>query len=188
MLMTPPNIETVLNIAERTRRDFEIGAITVPHLVEIALINRPNLTDEQLKYLRVGAEGGVGNFPDEACQVATDELKHRLGFGKIIDGSYLVSEPGGHEEFSRHEFLDISDPDSAERTIVDITADQFGGPPVYVGEWRRPWSTLEDLSNDKKLAGAEDLATMTLKPVTARPAREPGESQDDYETRIRFMR
>jgi hypothetical protein len=149
--MTPPKIEDILQVAERTRHDFEVGAIAVPHLIEIALINRPGMSDEAMEYLRAGSTGAIANFPDEACQVATDELKHRLGFGEIIDGSYRVAEPGDHSAFQRHEFLDVGETDVAKRTIVDITADQFGGPSVYVGEWRAPWSTLEDMKQAKPL-------------------------------------
>ncbi len=150
--MASHNIETILSIAESTRRDFEVGAIAVPHLVKVALINRPGLTEEELRYVRVGATGAVANFPDEACQVATDELKHRLGFGEIIDGSYVVTDSGGHESFERHEFLEVGRTDRAERTIVDISADQFGGPPLYVGAWIRPWSTLGDLQSHRPSA------------------------------------
>lgn len=137
--MTSPDADTILRIAERTRHDFEIGAITVPHLTKVALINRPDINKTELEYLQVGTRNAVANFPDEACQVATDELRHRLGFGKIIDGSYVVTEPGGRKEVVRHEFLDLGKTDIAEKTIGDISADQFGGPSVYVGEWREPW-------------------------------------------------
>ena len=65
-------------------------------------------------------------FPDLNCGVATVYLKFKLGTGTVVRGFY-----GKHP----HTFLRISD-----ALIVDITADQYGGPKVYVGELVKPWS------------------------------------------------
>lgn len=52
-------------------------------------------------------------------------MQHRLSEGEIRNGSYA-----GHG----HTFLVI------EGVVVDITADQFDGPDVYVGPLVAPWS------------------------------------------------
>jgi hypothetical protein len=129
-----------------------MGKIAVPHLTDITLNNRPNLSDDELRYLERGAANAVSNFPDEACQVATDELLHRIGYGEIINGSYQLTGRRAFNDFWPHEFLDVGKTSLADRTILDITADQFGGPAIYIGEWIRPWSTLEDLQQTKHRA------------------------------------
>lgn len=63
-------------------------------------------------------------FPKLNCGLASLYLRSVLG-GDIVRGSY-----GGHG----HTFLMI------DELVVDITADQYGGPKVYVGALRPPWS------------------------------------------------
>ncbi len=67
----------------------------------------------------------LGMFPRLCCGLASAYARHRLGGGRIAQGRY------GHEG---HTFLRVRD------WIVDLTADQFGGPEVYVGPIRSPWS------------------------------------------------
>jgi len=50
--------------------------------------------------------------------------------GEIVQGKY---------QNENHTFLMLED-----NQIVDITADQYGGPKVYVGDLKLPWS-LEEL-------------------------------------------
>jgi hypothetical protein len=64
-------------------------------------------------------------FPNLNCGIASVYLKHVLKKGKIVQGSY------GSQN---HTFLLI------DKTIIDITADQYGGPSVYVGPLKYPWS------------------------------------------------
>lgn len=63
-------------------------------------------------------------FPLGNCDITTLLLKEKLG-GEVVQGKY------GEQ---KHTFLSI------DGVIVDITADQFGGPEVYVGPLRSPWS------------------------------------------------
>jgi hypothetical protein len=65
------------------------------------------------------------SFPDLNCGLASVYLQHTLQEGKIVQGSY-----NNHN----HTFLKV------RSEIVDITADQFGGPKVYVGALVLPWS------------------------------------------------
>lgn len=64
-------------------------------------------------------------FPFGNCGIASLYLKNLLGAGKIICGSYKGNS---------HTFLSI------KSNIIDITADQFGGPKVYIGRLTQPWS------------------------------------------------
>ena len=70
-------------------------------------------------------------FPSLNCGIASVYLKHCFGAGQIVQGSYAGLG---------HTFLVLDD------VIVDITADQFGGPPVYVGPLISPWSPPESQS------------------------------------------
>jgi len=65
-------------------------------------------------------------------------------------GSYVVSGQGKIDGYWRHEWLDLGKTEVAEHTILDITADQFGGPPIYLGDFQRPWATLEDLQGTRE--------------------------------------
>ena len=65
-------------------------------------------------------------FPKLNCGLASVYLKKMLGVGDIVKGSY---------ENQKHTFLLVN-----KKVVVDITADQFGGPEVYVGSLISPWS------------------------------------------------
>lgn len=67
-------------------------------------------------------------FPHLNCGLASVYLQSQLG-GEVVRGFYK-----GHP----HTFLLID-----HSTIVDITADQFGGPGVYVGTSQEPWSSVQ---------------------------------------------
>jgi hypothetical protein len=64
-------------------------------------------------------------FPSLNCGLASVYLQHVLDQGSVVRGRY------GSQ---LHTFLVIDD------TVVDITADQYGGPRVYVGPLRAPWA------------------------------------------------
>ena len=64
-------------------------------------------------------------FPNLNCGLASLYLKDKLHVGEIIRGKY---------NGKNHTFLLIDD-----EVVVDITADQYGGPEVYVGPLKKPW-------------------------------------------------
>lgn len=68
-------------------------------------------------------------FPNLNCGLASVYLQHRLGEGEVVQGKYDQHD---------HTFLLLAD-----GTTVDITADQYGGPKVYCGPLRQPWSLKE---------------------------------------------
>ena len=64
-------------------------------------------------------------FPALNCGLASLYLRKKLREGEIVQGSYRNRN---------HTFLLIK-----EKTIVDITSDQYGGPQVFVGPLKEPW-------------------------------------------------
>lgn len=64
-------------------------------------------------------------FPHLNGGLASVYLRCFLGEGRIVQGKY------GKE---KHTFLLIN-----EKIVVDITADQYGGPSVYVGKIGGKW-------------------------------------------------
>ena len=103
----------------RVRREFERHRAPVRMLMRLYDAYCP-VPDK-----RAFIAAALRQFPKLNCGIATVYLRHRLGRGAIINGSYRGSG---------HTFLALG------RLIVDITADQFGGPPVYIGPLVPPWS------------------------------------------------
>lgn len=119
------NIITIKKTACQIRGQFEAGTTDKELLVQL-----------YREYADVGDTVRFVNkakdiFPRGNCGLASLYLKKELG-GKVVWGKY-----GEHN----HTFLLVAD------TVIDITADQFGGPEVYVGPLRKPW-TLGGLSVD----------------------------------------
>jgi len=104
---------------QSVRLDFEAGRVDRKLL---ARLYRP--------YADVGdvdqfVNDASRSFPEGNCGLASLYLRHLLKMGDIVQGRY-----GPHS----HTFLKIGD------DIIDITADQFGGPRTYVGLIMKPWS------------------------------------------------
>lgn len=103
------------------RKEFEAGLIDQELLADLYagyadVGNTPRFVTQARKL-----------FPDGNCGLATLYLQKKLG-GKIVQGTYMKHN---------HTFLLVDD------SVVDITADQYGGPKVYIGPLRSPWSTKE---------------------------------------------
>lgn len=102
-----------------TRRQFEKGAISNGELKNIykQYNSVPNIRSFVARAKRI--------FPKLNCGLASAYLKSKLKKGNVVQGRYR-NHP--------HTFLKI------ESLIIDITADQYGGPKVYVGPLRKPWA------------------------------------------------
>ena len=112
------NIIVMKKIAYQTREQFETGVVDNELLVKL-----------YREYADVGDTVHFVNnakeiFPCGNCGLASLYLKKEIG-GEVVQGKY-----GKHN----HTFLVVDD------VIVDITADQFGGPKVYVGHIQEPWA------------------------------------------------
>jgi hypothetical protein len=111
-------MDNILDIVERTRTDFDQKNVNIRDLSRLyqAFNPVPNIDMFVLEALKM--------FPELNCGLATVYLQSKLG-GEIIKGKY-------QERY--HTFLMLGD------QIVDITADQYGGPRIYVGPLQAPWS------------------------------------------------
>lgn len=107
-------------IAEKAREDFEQQTLDVDQLADLYFrYNRiPNV-----KYFVYQA---LLSFPEGNCGLASVYMRDQLGAGEVSKGIY---DGFGHTVLT----------DVGEVELIDITADQFGGPNVYVGEIVLPW-------------------------------------------------
>jgi hypothetical protein len=112
-------------ISYQARQKFETGTISRELL--IGLYKEYANVGDTLKFV----EKTKVIFPNGNCGLASLYLKEKLG-GKVVQGKY------GKQN---HTFLLV------DETVIDITADQFGGPKVYMGPLRLPWSFRENKSS-----------------------------------------
>lgn len=107
-------------VAWDLRRQFESGEAYTPGLMRLynSLLKKP--IEDIEGFFRSASQ----LFPRNNCGIATAALFDRLGGQISKDLTY-----GGIS----HTVLELGD------RIVDITADQFGGPTVYVGKIIAPW-------------------------------------------------
>ena len=110
----------IQSIVEKARRDFENKDLDIELLKK--LYQEYNPLDAIDEFIQTA----LAQFPKLNCGLASVYLKHLLG-GEIIKGTY-ENEP--------HTFLKI------ENTIIDVTADQYGGQKVYIGNVAKPWGIL----------------------------------------------
>lgn len=106
-------------VAIEARREFELKEIDRDLLSELYL-NYTRMHETE-KFLCLAAK----MFPRLNCGLASVYLRFKLGDGQIIRGKFR-----GHA----HTFLQVED------LIVDITADQYGGPSIYVGPLTQAWT------------------------------------------------
>ena len=111
--------EVLTKTAWQARKAFEQRTIPREVLRELFLAPNPDFLDVD-NYLDFAAT----IFPRGNCGLTSVYLRHVIGAGQIVEGQY-VSE--------QHTFLKVG------ALAVDITADQFGGPPIYVGPITLPW-------------------------------------------------
>ncbi len=116
-------INGVKKIAQAARKEFENNKIPSNKL------KRLYLAYNKITNIRKFLSQAKKLFPKLNCGLATVYLRHRLGYGKIIKGKY---------KNNKHTFLLLTN--KQNKLIVDITADQYHGPKVYVGRIKKPWS------------------------------------------------
>ena len=113
-------IKYLQNIAIRARERFDSQLISIDTLATLYQ-SYNHLEDVDTFVTR-----GLRIFPHFCCGLASVYLKAHIGYGQVVYGRYHTDG---------HSFLLIG-----KGVIVDITADQYGGPKVYVGSLRSPWS------------------------------------------------
>jgi len=111
--------KNLLKIAQKAREDFLSKRIDKETLKKDYFIYNPitNIDEfiEKAKHL----------FPKLNCGLTTAYLREIIGKGEIIKGKYKQNN---------HTFLLV------DKIVVDITADQYDGPEVYVGKLDKPWA------------------------------------------------
>ncbi len=105
-------------IVEKTRKDFESKS------VDFELLKKLYSEYQAVPDIDLFIERAIELFPQGNCGLASLYLRHILGVGRIIQGRYE-----GHN----HTFLMV------DEEVIDITADQFGGPKLYIGKPTTPW-------------------------------------------------
>lgn len=132
----------VLDTAYSARRLFESGHVYDQNLITLYEqynpLQNPDLFFSQAKDL----------FPNLNCGIASVYLKHRLGKGVIVQGQF---------QNHGHTFLLLD-----EDMVLDITADQFGGPAIYFGPLSLPWAVHHGKLLRAKLNCREGIGISTL--------------------------
>ena len=111
--------EDLLKIAIEARRKFETGKVKASILKN--LYSRYNPLEDTDTFIQSSRK----LFPKLNCGLTTLYLRELIGNGTVTKGKY---------KGINHTFLMIKG-----NIIVDITADQYGGPKIYVGPLKKPW-------------------------------------------------
>ncbi len=106
-------------VATAVRRKFEKGSVDKQELKKIYL------NYNFIENIDVFMDTAQKIFPKLNCGLASVYLKNLLNCGDVVNGFY---------KNQGHTFLLIN------KMVIDITADQFDGPKVYVGHLKHPWS------------------------------------------------
>jgi len=112
-------MDEVVRTAQSARREFEAGIVDEQLLMTL-YSKYASIFDVQ-RFVRKARE----LFPALNCGLASMYLQYVLRQGEIVKGKY---------NGQGHTFLSLG------KQIVDITADQFGGPTVYIGPLVSPWA------------------------------------------------
>jgi len=90
-------------------------------------------------------------FPEGYCNIASPVLAQRIHKANVLEGITPTLIRGGYGEYERayslyckyqHTFVMLGRTSLSDKTIVDITADQFDfqAPSVYIGPLQNPWT------------------------------------------------
>jgi hypothetical protein len=117
--------QELYDIAAQGRLDFETGTADakLPRILKLYVPQRAEDWISDLPLLRA-------HFPKYNCDLTAPYLRHQYGWGELLYGYY---------DGKIHTVLDLGKTVLADETIADITADQFGGPTIYVGPLVMPW-------------------------------------------------
>jgi len=109
----------IVLLAREVRKSFEKREIPQEKL------ERVYFHYNSLKDIKTFIERALRLFPRGNCGLASVYLQQFLPSAEVIRGNYGLES---------HTFLLLD-----ETVVIDITADQFGGPEVYVGLLKEPW-------------------------------------------------
>jgi hypothetical protein len=112
------SLGSIKTVAQKIRRQLEEKKISRKDIRALYLVYNSSV------HIDLFLDEAEKIFPNLNCGIASVLLREKLG-GEVRQGKYKEQQ---------HTFLKLSD------CIVDITADQYGGPSVYVGPCVSPWS------------------------------------------------
>lgn len=118
-------LSTIQNAVVEARKQFEDHRVDTQTLEKLYAAYNPDVGDVALFIQRAREL-----FPHLNCGLASVYLREILNLGTVTQGEYL-----NHD----HTFLLIENEQDSP-TVADITSDQYGGPPVYVGPLQAPWA------------------------------------------------
>ena len=113
------SMDEIKTIAESIRAEFENG--TIP----LNLVKSLYQSYNPLENIDIFFDEARKLFPKGSCGIASVYLNAQIKGSRIIRGRYNEK---------KHTFLLVNN------NIVDITADQYGGPKVYIGPIVSPWN------------------------------------------------
>ena len=107
----------LVDVVRNVRRNFEKR--TIDYVLLYELYQEYNPRPDNAEFISISKK----YFPRYNCGLASVYLQHLLG-SKIVQRSY--------QQYQHTVLLQ-------GKIIIDITADQFDGPKMYVGALKRPW-------------------------------------------------
>lgn len=126
MIRERVELSTIQKAAVKARKQFEDRKVDSRVLEKLYATYNPNVGDVALFVQRA-----CELFPQLNCGLASVYLREILNLGTVTQGKYLDQN---------HTFLLIDEEEPEKFTVADITSDQYGGPPVYVGPLQIPWA------------------------------------------------
>lgn len=130
------SVNELHELSQEIRGRFETHAYTGE---DLAVLNPALLASLSLASRARYLHEIQAKFPKGNCGIASAVMLAAVGTGARVYGSYICSEVGGSQYSAPHMFLSVETQDNGP-VIANITADQFGGPSIYVGKLVLPWS------------------------------------------------
>lgn len=119
--------------ATAARLEWEMRAVDWDKLQELyrKWVEEFGNVGHQIALSLVGLPRMIANaqstFPKGCCGMASCLLASRIPNAQLVHGLYECPQQ------EPHTWVMVDD------LVLDITADQFGGPPVYIGPLEKPW-------------------------------------------------
>jgi hypothetical protein len=121
------SIGSFVETVHQARYDFELDRISHDLLANLYAGYNPDVDAELF------VNEAMRIFPTGSCGLAAVYLQHFYGEGEVRYGKYAGK---GHTVLNLGSLFVAK----SEFVIADITCDQNGGPKVYVGKLKEPWS------------------------------------------------
>lgn len=132
--------DQIMPIAIQARKEFEDKSVKVQYLKSLVETHLAYIADNYKDGLTQWIEQSVANFPANCCELGAAVLLDRIGEGIIAHGRYEHEPIGPHNIRKSHTFWVQLESVGEIRLMADTTADQYGGPPIYVGTIKHPWT------------------------------------------------